>query len=119
MPKKRSSPAEPAGQAEVDPSFAPVVEAYADDPRVTFGRMMASPGLKVDGKIFAMLTRAGFVVKLPKPRVDALVASGDGERFDPGHGRVMKEWAVIHLAPEHWPALAREAYAFVGAASQA
>jgi TfoX/Sxy family transcriptional regulator of competence genes len=102
-----------AEPTDADPRFAPVVEAFAADPEVTYGRMMASPGLKVNGKIFAMLSRGRFVAKLPKTRVDALLASGDGERFDPGHGRLMKEWAVVNLGPEHWVALAHEAYRFV------
>jgi len=55
-----------------------------------------SNGLKVNGKIFAMLVHGRLVVRLPKPRVDALVASGDGERFDPRHdGRQMREWLVL------------------------
>ena len=57
-----------------------------------------------------------FVVKLPKPRVDALVASGDGKRFDPGHGRLMKEWIAIDPTSDvEWLPLAREALAFVAA----
>jgi hypothetical protein len=39
---------------EVDPRFAPVVEAFARDRDVTRGKMMSSYGLKVNGKIFAM-----------------------------------------------------------------
>lgn len=115
MPRKRPSDREPDQPTEADVAFVPVVQAFTGDPRVVFGRMMASPGLKVDGKIFAMLSRGRFVVKLPRERVDGLVASGGAERFDPGHGRVMKEWAVIRLAPAQWLALAREAYAFVAA----
>jgi hypothetical protein len=70
----------------------------------------------VDGRIFAMLSASGhFVVKLPAQRVDALEASGDGTRFDPGHGRRMKEWLSIHPASSvDWLALAEEALAHVG-----
>jgi hypothetical protein len=71
--------------------------------------------LRWRGKIFAMLASDdAFVVKLPKSRVDALVASGDGERFDPGHGRLMKEWVAIEPTSEvEWLPLARDALAFV------
>jgi hypothetical protein len=75
-----------------------------------------SSALQVNGRIFAMLaSTAQFVVKLPRDRVDALVASGAAVRFDPAHGRVMKEWAVIHPSTrDEWVALAREAMKFVG-----
>jgi hypothetical protein len=56
-------------------------------------------------------------VKLPKQRVDELIAAGTGTRFDPGHGRLMKEWVTV--APtrgEEWDALADEARRFVGGA---
>jgi hypothetical protein len=33
-------------------------------------------------------------VKLPRERVDELVEAGAGHRFDPGHGRLMKEWVA-------------------------
>ena len=104
---------EDAAIPEVDPGFRRVVDAFAGDPRVTFGKMMASPGLKVNGKIFAMLSRGRFVAKLPRPRVDALVASGAGERFDPGHGRIMKEWIVVAPGAGDWLELAREAHGYV------
>jgi hypothetical protein len=67
-----------------------------------------------------MLVSGNLVVKLPKPRVDALVASGDGERFDPRHdGRVMKEWVTLQpTSKEEWLSLAREAMEFVSSKSE-
>jgi len=90
-----------------------VVAAFLDDPAVTSGTMMSSYGLKVNGKIFAMYGREKFVAKLPKPRIDQLVSNGIGERFNPGHGRLMKEWIAIPEHSERWIELAHEAYAFV------
>ena len=101
-----------------DERFATIVEAVLGNPNVTFG----SPGrtgfgasaLKVNDKIFAMLVKQKFVVKLPRQRVDALVATGDGERFDPGHGRLMKEWLTVEpTSDEDWLPLALEAMEFV------
>ena len=68
-------------------------------------------------KRFAMLVRGRLVVKLPKARVDALVASGDRERFDPRHdGRLMKEWIILEpTTTEKWLPLAQEAREFVAA----
>jgi TfoX/Sxy family transcriptional regulator of competence genes len=108
-PEREASKREPAA---VDPRFVPVVEAFAMHQDVTRGRMMSSYGLKVKGKIFAMFGKEQFVVKLPKERVDALVSAGLGKRFDPGHGRLMKEWVVIGSQGD-WVELAKDAYRFV------
>jgi hypothetical protein len=76
-----------------------------------FGR---SEGLRVAGKIFAIYRGGELVVKLPKDRVQALTTSGIGHPFDPGHGRLMKEWvSVAAEAARRWPALVEEARAFV------
>ena len=73
-----------------------------------------SSALKVDDKIFAMLVKDWLVVKLPQHRVDALVTIGDGERYDPGGGRLMREWVTVGPAAEaQWTDLAREAHDFV------
>jgi hypothetical protein len=81
--------------------------------------MMSSFGLKVDGKIFAMLVKGQFVAKLPRERVDELVNGGDGEYFDPGHGRLMKEWVAIGAGKADWVELAKTAYDFVNTSASA
>ena len=102
--------------------FATIVEEFLSNPDVTppsdgpqAKKRFGSSGLKIQNKIFAMLVKGKLVVKLPKPRVDALVASGDGERFDPRHdGRLMKEWLSVEpTSEEKWLPLAREAMEFV------
>jgi TfoX/Sxy family transcriptional regulator of competence genes len=103
--------------AEADPRLAAIAKAYASDKRVTMGKLFSSVGLNVNGRIFAMVVRGRLVVKLPKARVDELVARGDGRRFEPGPGRVMKEWLTFTGEESRWKALAREAYAFVGGAA--
>ena len=99
--------------------YATLVEALLSQADVTVGSPgktgFGSSALQIRGKIFAMLVKGRLVVKLPRQRVDALVASGDGERFDPGHGRLMKEW--FSLAPTSeagWLPLATEAMELVG-----
>jgi hypothetical protein len=77
-----------------------------------FGRS----ALRREKKIFAMLVRGRLVVKLPAPRVSALVSGGDGVRFDANKGTPMKEW--FSLDPESelaWLPLAREALGFAQA----
>ena len=99
---------------EVDPAFAPVVDAFATQRDVTYGgKGFGSAALKVNGKIFAMMSsKRQFVVKLPRDRVEHLTRLCQGEYFDPGQGRLMKEWLVC-AATARWVELAREAYRFV------
>ena len=99
------------------PDYSAVIKAFSKDPRVSVGagKGFGSGGLKVDGKLFALMSSRGeFVVKLPRPRVAELVAKGKGVQFDPGHGRLMREWIAMRGASDDWVALAREARRFVG-----
>lgn len=104
--------------------FAALVEEFISYSTVTLPldgsqsrNRFGSAGLKIQNKIFAMLSGGRLVVKLPKTRVDALIASGDGERFDPRRdGRLMKEWFSLSPTSEHaWLPLAKEAMEFVTA----
>jgi hypothetical protein len=95
--------------------FASIAEVELRAPDVAggtgFGR---SEGLRISGKIFAMLVKSELVVKLPKDRVAELSASGVGHPFDSGKGQLMKEWvAVSTKAGRRWPALVEEAREFV------
>ena len=77
--------------------FAQVVQALEQEPGVAHAKqgnqVFGHSALKVDDKIFGMVSSAGhFVVKLPKARVDALEASGVGKRFEASRGHPMKEW---------------------------
>ncbi|HET7467587.1 MAG TPA: hypothetical protein VFL29_13075 [Candidatus Dormibacteraeota bacterium] len=98
------------------PDFAKVVKAFGKDPRVSIGdgKGFGSGGLKVDGKLFALMdSRGRFVAKLPRQRVGELIENGRGDPWDAGRGRVMREW--IALRPDgDWVAVAREARRFVG-----
>lgn len=113
---RRAPKKKPAERSEMDPRFAPVVAAFRGDRLVTSGKMMASVGLKVKGKIFAMVSRGKLVVKLPKARVDELVQAGAGSYFDPRRdGRLMKEWFELAGNKPPWLGLAQEAFRFVKA----
>ena len=95
--------------------FGRLAQRFVDDPAVTHGTGFGSnPGLRVGGRIFAMLVRDQLVVKVPRTRVDELVASGQGARFEPGTGKVMTEWASVPPGSSaDWDALATEAFDFV------
>jgi len=113
--RKNSAGSPKRESAAADPRFAPIVAALAGKRDVTreSRQGFGSGALKVNGRIFAMMTpHATFVVKIPKARVDELVNQGIGERFEPGPGRIMKEWLALEGHPELWIDLAKEAYQF-------
>jgi TfoX/Sxy family transcriptional regulator of competence genes len=107
--------------SDIQKRYAAVIDALASEANVSVGQKgkkgFGSSSLQVNGKIFAMVSAGGeFVVKLPGQRVAELEASGVGQKFDPGHGRLMKEWLVVHATSKQtWLALAREALDYVGA----
>jgi hypothetical protein len=117
MKKNRKQTSGGGEPAEVPADFAAIVAAFDSGQQVQVGKMFSSNSvLNVNGKIFAMLVRGKLVVKLPKQRVDELIDIGLGERFNPGHGRLMKEWVAIRPERGKWADLAKEAYRFVKSA---
>jgi hypothetical protein len=110
------------GRVSAQEQFAALVERMLARSDATYGsdesqgarRSFGSTSLKANGKIFAMLVNDRLVLKLPATRVDELLAQGAGERFDPGHGRIQKEWlSITSTSPEDWLAFASESEAFV------
>jgi hypothetical protein len=79
---------------------------------VTPGKMFGSQGLRTGKKFFAIWWHEQLVVKLPVDRLRELVASGQGEPFEPMEGRPMNGWAVLHGTAE-WDPLVTEARAWV------
>jgi hypothetical protein len=87
-----------------------------EDAAIEQGRILHSTGLKTGGKFFGFVTRGELVVKLRAERVDELVSSGAGLRFDAGKGRPMREWVRLRPADEAaCVAHLREAHGFVAA----
>lgn len=79
----------------------------------TGGSGFGKAALRVDGRIFAMLVRDEFVVKLPRERVAEIIAAGKGRAFDANKGTPMREWLVAATPAKSWVGLAEEALAFV------
>jgi len=120
MPKKPATQSYDKKQSDKiiaqseDLAFESVAEGLLGERGVTPAKMFGSHGLKINGKVFSMLVKDTLAVKLPRKRVDALVKSGKGDYFDPGHGRVMKEWIAVNLKSKPiWKKLAGEAMTYV------
>ncbi len=83
---------------------------------VETGTMMGFPCLRLSGVFFASSDRetGHLIVKLPAPRVQALITDGEAIAFAP-NGRTFREWArVPHRDPVRWRRLIEEALAFAG-----
>src|SRR5829696_4246678 len=81
---------------------------------VTRGTMFGSQGLRTGTKYFAIWWHEQLVVKLPAGRLQELVASGEGQVFEPMPGRPMNGWLLLQGSAE-WDPLAAEARAHVEA----
>ena len=115
--RRDAAPAGPADERRAF-AFAAVVRSFARDAAVEppdeARRAFGSNALKAGGKIFAMFVRGQLVVKLPAARVEELVCAGEGQPFDAGKGKPMKEWLAVTAPEAGWLAFAKEARAFVG-----
>src|ERR1700688_92612 len=115
---RKRSPVDSSDATAAVKRYAAVVDELIKIANVNKGapgkKGFGSGSLQIDGKIFAMLSsQQHFVVKLPRDRVDALVVARRGSRFDPGHGRLMKEWfGAGPTVDVDWVALATEALSF-------
>ncbi len=92
--------------SDAETLFEGLVQRFGADPSVTVPsadgkRAFGASALKVDGRIFARLA-----------------ASGAGQPFDTGRGRVMKEWVAIALGDsQSWSSLAEQARNYVATAA--
>ncbi len=86
----------------------------AEDPRIVEGTIMNGRCLRVGREFLALVDYrdSGLVVKLPRARVDELIAAGTGKPFAPA-GRVFREWVSVPVpSARRWEALLREGVAF-------
>src|SRR5689334_15211558 len=89
-------------------------ELQKEDPRIVEGSIMSGRCLRVGKEFLALVDYkgSGLVVKLPRARVDELVAARVGRPFAPA-GRVFKEWLSVPKPDrKRWRDLLREGIAF-------
>ena len=90
-------------------------ELRVQDPRIEEGTIMGGRCARVAGEFLALVDfkDSGMVVKLPRARVDELIAQGAGRSFAPA-GKVFREWVSIPRRDRRrWRSLLREGVAFV------
>jgi hypothetical protein len=94
--------------------FAALVAAASGEPGVQLpdssgGRRFGSEAVRLAGSIVAMLVQDRVVLKLPRERVEALIAVGEGAPFDNGRRQPMREWVALTGDPAGDIALLQEA----------
>ena len=90
-------------------------ELMVSDSRVEEGTIMGGRCLRVSGEFLALVDHrnSGLVVKLPRARVDELIAAGTGQPFAPA-GKVFREWVSVPEPDRRlWRNLLGEGIAFV------
>lgn len=90
-------------------------ELREHDDRIEEGTIMGGRCARVAGEFLGLVDykNSGMVVKLPRSRVDELIAQGIGEPFAPA-GKVFREWvAVAKPDRRRWSKLLVEAIGFV------
>jgi hypothetical protein len=82
-------------QATSKALFDELAADHLGRPGVTIGPAMRNEGLKVDGKLYAMVVRGRLVVKLPATQAAEMTDAGDAIPFEPRPGRLMREWVMV------------------------
>jgi TfoX/Sxy family transcriptional regulator of competence genes len=94
--------------------FDEISRTFLGSPSVTTAKMFGGSALKVKNKVFACFYKEKLVLKLPRERVDDLVAAGGAVHFDSGTGRPAREWVALDTSRgKEWLGLARDAQKFV------
>src|SRR5919201_5320251 len=95
--------------ARPESAFEAIAADLLPEPGIDEGTGFGTnPGLRIGGKIFAMLVDDGLVVKLPGERCAELVSAGAAEPFVVGK-RQMREWIrVARVDDAEWKQLALE-----------
>ena len=92
--------------------YAAVKAHFADVDGVTVNAGRGAQGLKVGSKMIAMFGKGDLLLKLPPERVQAHIAAGRGLPYDPGTGKVLKNYLVVPAAKKRsWIRLCEEAAA--------
>lgn len=90
-------------------------ELQAKHPELGEGTLMGGRCLRLGTEFLALVDYkgSGLVVKLPRERVEELIAAGKGQSFSPA-GRVFKEWlSVPRVNKRLWRELLEEGIEFV------
>jgi len=105
-------------RTQVDDPYAELKAHFAgggaDDVTVNSGK--GAQGIKLGKKMFAMFYKGELLRKFVPERVAELVASGEGQAFDPGAGAPLADRVLISAArKDAWIALCEESLRYAAA----
>ena len=80
------------GMADV---YTEIKGHFASDPDVEVLSGRGAQGIKIGGKLFVMFLKGDLLVKLPEQKVKEIIELGNGEAYDPGTGKPMKNRVLI------------------------
>lgn len=108
-------PKDAAAVESGDARLAALAEPYLARPDVDWGRMFSTEGLRVRGKVFALVNHEGnLMAKIPESRADELVAAGSAQRVVM-RDREMREWVEVHYdaGEDAWAQVVADAHALL------
>ena len=90
--------------------YGSLKEQFANDPRVDIARGRGAQGMKVmvKGKprMVVMFSKGDLLLQLPAVIVSEMIQAGEGEPYDPGTGRPIKDRILIPASnKQSWRAL--------------
>jgi len=84
-------------------------EYFMNDVEVVVNSGKGAQGIKYNKKMFIMFHKGDLLIKLSPGMIQELIASGNGQAFDPGTGKVMKDRILIpHSKKDLWISLCEE-----------
>ena len=100
----------------VDDPYAELKAHFAGSDDVTVNSGKGAQGMKLGKEMFAMFYKGDLLLKFAPERVAELVASGEGQAFDPGTGAPMPDRVLIPVARQDaWISLSEESRRSAGA----
>jgi hypothetical protein len=70
-------------------------EYFMNDDEVVVNSGKGAQGIKHNKKMFIMFHKGNLLIKMSPDRIQELIGSGNGQAFDPGTGKVMKDRILI------------------------
>ena len=89
--------------------YEEIKEHFSKDKQVVVNSGSGAQGIKYKKKMFIMFYKGDLVIKLSPERIQEVIKIGDGEAFDPGTGKPMKDRVKILQSKKNlWISLSEE-----------